>query len=137
MALVHPVKPFEDPLLLVQRNADAIVVDRQDCSVLKVIDVHLDTPVRVVVFDSVFTEIVDDQAEQLSVPVDDTGFPGKFQRNIRSVRFLFQGIHGARRDPVKIHILPDDIFHSLIQMGQLQDIIDQRDHPLRFRIDPL
>ena len=59
VALVHPVEPFKDPILMLGRNTDAGIADNQP------VILHLDrhTAAGNIVLDGVVAEIVDDLLE--------------------------------------------------------------------------
>ena len=56
VALIHPIEPFEDPILMLSGNADARITNGQ----LLARNMDFYTAAGNVVFDGVVTEIIDD-----------------------------------------------------------------------------
>ena len=71
-ALVHSVEALKDALLLVLWNADAVVLDREDCLAAELVYRHIYCAALVVVADSILTEILDKLREKLPVAAHHT-----------------------------------------------------------------
>ena len=76
-AFVHPVKPLENALLLVQGNADAGIAHGQQDSVLLLLHIHSDASPSPVILDGVVAEIVHHTVQQLRDPLQGSGPAGE------------------------------------------------------------
>jgi len=79
MTFINSIKPLKHTILLVQRDANAGIIDCQHCAVIEVVDIYFNAATRIVVFNTVLSEVVNYKAEELRITVDYAAFTGQFQ----------------------------------------------------------
>ena len=78
VALVHPVEPFEDSILMFSRNADAGIADGQ----LMILHMNMDTAAGDIVLDGIVAEIVKDLLEHSADTLNGKAITGHINLNI-------------------------------------------------------
>ena len=86
MALVHPVEPFEDPVFMISRDANAGISDRQ----FSILDLDGDLAAGDVVFDGIVTEIIDDLVEHSAYALNPETISGNLYGHILFSGTLFK-----------------------------------------------
>ena len=147
VALVHAVEAFEDPLLFVGGDADAVVLDGQAGPVSLLPDPDRDFSALPVVFDGIVAEIVDHLVDQVGGSRDADGLVRSSGLSVRPGLSLHMdrhpalpggrfkclcGIPGGLQEVNFLNLSRDS---SLVQFGQADDVVDQSDHPLALPVD--
>ena len=135
VALVNAVEALENALLLLGRNADAVILDRQQRRAALAPDVDFDKAAGAVVFDGVFAEIVNYRVEKLRNAVYDGALAAYGERNLRTLGRLREVIGLSARDGEQIDVLALHILRALVEVRKLDDVLDQRDHTLCLGLD--
>ena len=78
MALVHPVEPFEDPILMFSRNSDAGIADNQ--TIILCVDRH--AAAGDIVLDGIVAEVVNDLLEHSADTLNGKAITGHINRYI-------------------------------------------------------
>ena len=131
VALIHPVEPLKDPVRLSRRDANARVLDRQHHPVP--LPGHRDghMAILLVVFDGVVTEVKNNLRQELFRAVHPLAAPGQGDGNPPLPGRLSQAGHSPFTQGVEVNplaaLLPG---RALVQMGEVQDILHQRDQAL-------
>ena len=81
MALVDAIEALENALLLLGRDADAVILDGQQRFFALAADVHAGKAAGMIVFYRVLTEIVDYCGQKLRYAVYDGALAGDRERN--------------------------------------------------------
>src|SRR5699024_7093446 len=82
VALVHPVEPLEDPLMMLLRDPDAGIRDRHPRPFQGITDPDGDTAVFVVIFHGILTHIVNHLIQDLADPEISHRFACHFHADI-------------------------------------------------------
>ena len=70
VALIHPVKPFKHPALVIVRNADARVRHTKAASSAAALHPHAYAPAGSIVFNGIVAEVIDHLMQHLAHTVD-------------------------------------------------------------------
>ena len=87
MALVHPIKAFKYPLLMLRRDADARVGNGENSKASFILYLYRYRTAPTIVFDRIVAEIVDDTFKQLRNALDNGFFSSEFYYNTAVFRF--------------------------------------------------
>ena len=82
VALIHPVKAFEDPILFLLRDPDAGITDLQEGRSVCHARPHVHTAAGMVVLDGIITEIVQHFIEQRPHAPDGDVLPFQIPENL-------------------------------------------------------
>ena len=128
MALVHPVEPLEHPALMLRRDADAGVGHGQRRAVGGRGEVHGDAAVGNVVLDGVVAKVIEDLGQQTPHAADGDSLAGDGESHVFGGSRVVKGGDGLLRQRPQRHAFGGQL-HALVQLGQADDILDQRHQP--------
>ena len=135
MALVHPVEALEDLILIRGRDADAGVRHRELHGSRELFHGHRDTSAGTVVLDGVVAEVVDHLMQQLPDAHDLPALSLQGEMHVLPGGDGAQTVQHVPGDCVQIHRLLFRQAGVFVQLGELQNILDQGDQTLGLPVD--
>ena len=140
-AFVHTVEPLKHAGLAVLRDADAVVLDLQPRAVGAGAAAQFHVAAGLVVADGIIAQVGGKLGQQVLAALHGGGLGVVLQRHVGLAgidRHVLRGLFDQRSQVDRRHL--DRLFAALaglgaVQLAQLQDIADQRDHALRFLMD--
>ena len=135
MALIHPVEALKDPLRVFFGDANAGIAYGQHRGAVRLGNADADRAVLAVIFDGIVAKIVDNSVEQCRHTGHHGRPSGKGQRHLCLLCCRLQNTHDLFCQCVEIHFLALGIPCPLVQVGQIDNIVHQRNHSLGLRVD--
>ena len=138
-ALVHAVEPFKNAGLGFFWNADAVVLHGQGTvAVPRARGDELNLAAGVIVADGVVAQVLAQLIQQAAAAKDRGTFAdvGQGDEGLLRVDLLaLDAFLGNVQQIDRLHLGRIVAFGDVVQMGQLQNIVDQLDHPAGFYMD--
>ena len=130
VALVHPVKPLEHPLLMLRADADAGVRHRENSLIFFLPEPHDDQPAVFVVLDSVVHEVEHNPGNQLRNPLEN--LPGSLQAEKNSLEETKGQLENARAELDTPFAREEELAEKTARLKELNILlkVDEKDKTL-------
>ena len=137
MALVHPVEPLEDTLVMLLWDTDAGVSDADPWTVQRIARPDGHPAAIVVIFDRILTYIVDHLIQDLADAGIFHWFSGHLHPDILLGCLGREPAYDLPCQIIEIDLLFLKLHRLLIQFGQFYYVLYQGDEPSRFFLNTL
>ena len=135
MTLVHTEEALENPGLILFGNADSVILHTEYHRILPILNRDIHPALAAVVFDGIVNQVEDDTLDQPENSIHCCGCAVYGQCDLVLQSFLLQLIRDLECNLIEVYLLPVHINGALIQVRDIQDILNERDHALCLGID--
>ena len=135
VALVHAVKALEHALLIRGRNADAVIGHAHKGRAVLRTGFKQHAAIRLVIGDRVVRKVEDHLLECAALARHCHRFARDAERNLVLDRLVLQPVTHCAAQGIQLDRLKRGRVAAFVQLGQTDDVLDQRQQPARLGAD--
>lgn len=135
-ALVHAVESLENPLPVLDGDADSRVRDGEDRRAITLLHRDRDAAIPAVVLDGVVAQVVDDAREELRDSGDCRAVATHRQRDSARPCRLLKRAHRLPCEREQVALLAPHVGRALVKVREADDVVNEAHHAHRLAVNP-